>query len=118
VERLNPEFLSTMAQISATFIGFAFLVPAFQAVALGKTNLRYVLKKRFLMKWFLLIFLPVIVFGKLLIFALLLLNYTTSAILLEYCVWCGIIFYSLLLWVYRCLHETQDVGSVIVYCLR
>lgn len=72
MDRFDPNFFSTIAQVSATFMGFALLTPVFQAVASGRTTLggRYILRKKFLMKWLLLVCLPIFVLSYPLIFSL------------------------------------------------
>jgi hypothetical protein len=76
MEELSPEFLSTIAQVSATFIGFALLIPAVQAIASGRTIVgeRYISRKKFFKRWLLLLLLPISVLGYPLTFSLFLLT--------------------------------------------
>jgi len=84
MEELNSEFLSAIAQVSATFIGFALLTPVFQAVASGHTfpGEKYILRKVFFMKWSLLLLLPIFVLSYPLVCSLILLKHNVSLMIL------------------------------------
>jgi len=83
MEELSPEFLSTVAQVSATFMGFALLTPIFQAVASGRISVKeYILLRVFYVKWLLLLLLPIFVFCYLLIGSLVLLKYDANVLIL------------------------------------
>jgi len=71
-ESLNSEFLSAIAQISATLWGFSLAIPVFQAISTGRAfpAEKYIKRKRFLVKWICLICLPLFVISYPLIFSL------------------------------------------------
>ena len=82
MEELSPEFLSTIAQVSATFMGFALLTPVFQTVASGQTfaGERYISTKYFFIKWLLLLLFPLLVLSYPLIFSLFLLRLDANSV--------------------------------------
>ena len=63
MEELNHEFLLTVAQISAVFMGFALLTPVFQAVVSGLKipGEKYISNKIIFRKWLGLVCLPILV---------------------------------------------------------
>jgi len=71
-ESLNSEFLSAIAQISATIMGFSLAIPVFQAISTGHTfpAEKYIRRKNFLVKWICLVCLPLFVLSYPLIFSL------------------------------------------------
>ena len=84
MNEINPVFFSTIAQVSATFIGFALLTPVFRAVASGHISSvrEYILLRVFYMKWLLLLLLPIFVFCYPLIGSLVLLKYNANLLIL------------------------------------
>jgi len=84
MEELSPVFLSTVAQVSATFMGFALLTPVFQAVASGRISSvrEYILLRVFYVKWLLLLLLPIFVFCYPLVGSLVLLKYDANLLIL------------------------------------
>jgi len=69
---VNSEFLSAIAQISATIMGFSLAIPVFQAISTGRTfpAEKYICRKNFLVKWICLVCLPLFVLSYPLIFSL------------------------------------------------
>jgi hypothetical protein len=76
-------FFSTIAQVSATFIGFALLTPIFQVVASGHTTPgeKCILRKKFLMRWLTLILLPIFVLSYPLVVSLLLVRFGINSVI-------------------------------------
>jgi len=76
MEELSPEFLSTVAQVSATFMGFSMITSVFQALALGRSLVgeEYIKKKNFLVKLIALALFPIFVLSYPLILSLFLLS--------------------------------------------
>lgn len=78
-------FLSTIAQVSATFIGFALLATIIDAGSREYPGKKYILSERFLRKWFFMLILPVLILADPLIVSLLLLkSQVPDIILLKY----------------------------------
>lgn len=80
MEGLSPEFLSTVAQVSATLIGFAVLTSVFQALASGRILIgeQYIKKKNLLVKLIGLALFPIFILGYPLVFSLFLLSLSST----------------------------------------
>lgn len=107
MEQLASPFLSTVAQVSATFIGFALLTPIFQAVASGPPapGERYILRKKFLMKWLALLLLPIFTLGYPFILSLFLLRFDTNLTTTGCYTWISIAFGLSVLFYFRAVKK-------------
>ena len=79
---LDGGFFSTIAQVSATFIGFALLATIIDAGFREYPGKKYILSERFLRKWLFVLILPILVLAYPLIVSLLLLRSQVLAIIL------------------------------------
>jgi hypothetical protein len=98
---LSEALLSTIAQVSATFIGFALLAPIINAGSFEHPGKRYIQPKSFFKKWLLLLILPIFVLAYPLIVSLLLLKYQGHLILIEYHAWATIFYLIFLIHYYE-----------------